>query len=106
MNARNAIGKDERRYIFVSSALEDSTISVFVDDTGSGIPDDELESIWDSFHTSKNIGHGSGLGLSINRDIIREHLGEITATNRPDGGARFTLKLPIFASQEPVGVSD
>ena len=63
-------------------------------DTGTGIPDDKLQDVFQTFFTTKS--QGTGLGLSIARTIIETHGGRIWAENRPGGGAvfRFTLPLP------------
>ncbi|MBS1142348.1 MAG: domain S-box [Proteobacteria bacterium] len=68
-----------------------------VEDEGAGIPEEELESIFDKFvqssTTAKGAG-GTGLGLAICQEIIRLHCGMIMANNRPEGGACFTVLLP------------
>lgn len=77
---------------------EVAALSLVVEDRGAGIPADELESIFDKFvqSTTTNSGAGgSGLGLSLCREIIRLHCGMIYARNRPDGGACFTVQLPV-----------
>jgi PAS domain S-box-containing protein len=72
-------------------------LSLSVEDEGAGIPEAELESIFDKFvqssTTAKGAG-GTGLGLAICQEIIRLHCGMITANNRPEGGACFTVLLP------------
>ena len=71
---------------------EDDVI-ISVSDTGGGIPDDELEGIFEAYFTTKDEKEGTGLGLSISRKIIEEMNGSITARN--DGqGAIFTITLP------------
>ena len=64
-------------------------------DTGPGIPLALLDRIFEPFFTTKEIGEGTGLGLSIVQGIVRSWGGEISAHNRPDGGAEFTILLPI-----------
>jgi signal transduction histidine kinase len=71
--------------------------SLTVSDSGPGIPEAELESIFDKFVQStktKSGAGGTGLGLSISREIAILHHGQIFARNRPQGGAEFTLRLP------------
>jgi two-component system phosphate regulon sensor histidine kinase PhoR len=72
--------------------------AVSVSDRGAGIPEDQLESIFDKFHqvdmTSTRPAGGSGLGLAIARTIIREHGGAIWAANRTGGGSTFTFVVP------------
>jgi signal transduction histidine kinase len=74
-----------------------SGLMVTVADQGPGIPQDELETIFDKFVQSsktKTGAGGTGLGLAICREIAWLHKGEIYAANRPEGGAMFTLTLP------------
>ncbi len=79
---------------------------VAVCDQGTGIPDTELESIFDKFVQSSktNTGAGgTGLGLAICREIITEHAGRIWVDNRADGGAMFTFELPLPADDLAAG---
>ena len=74
-----------------------SAISVSIVDQGPGIPDDELEAVFDKFVQSSKTGTsagGTGLGLSICKEIINYHQGDITVSNNADGGAVFTFALP------------
>jgi two-component system sensor histidine kinase ChvG len=73
---------------------------ILVDDSGPGIPDENLESIFDRFYTSRpadHFGNNSGLGLSIARQIVEAAGGTITAANRDTGGASFAVRLPLVA---------
>ncbi len=67
----------------------------FTDD-GTGIKDPKR--IFDPFYTTKSVGKGTGLGLSICYGIVKEHGGDITANNAPDGGAVVEVRLPAVAS--------
>lgn len=72
-------------------------LSVSVQDEGFGIPDDELDSIFDKFIQSsktKTGAGGTGLGLAICKEIIQAHHGRIWAENNPEGGATFSFVLP------------
>ena len=72
-------------------------LQISVEDEGVGIPESELESIFDKFVQSsktKNGAGGTGLGLSITREMINQHGGHIYASNRPCGGAVVTFLLP------------
>jgi two-component system sensor histidine kinase HupT/HoxJ len=68
---------------------------VTVRDTGEGIPDENLPRIFEPFYTTKDVGKGTGLGLAIAYGIVQEHGGHISAANHPDGGAIFTVELPV-----------
>ena len=81
---------------------------VTIDDEGSGIPEENLESIFERFYSerpSEHFGQHSGLGLSICRQIMETYGGSISATNRraPDGrvlGARFTIRVPAARARK------
>jgi two-component system, OmpR family, sensor histidine kinase ChvG len=81
-------------------------VEITVEDEGPGIPPNKLGQIFDRFYSDRPLtdakrGKNSGLGLSISREIIVSHSGEIFAENRPAGdgsgpkGARFTVRLPL-----------
>ncbi len=70
-----------------------------VEDTGPGVPEADLEQIFDPFYSTKP--DGSGLGLSISYQLIERHGGRILAENRAAGGLRLTVRLPL----RPAGVT-
>ena len=67
--------------------------TIAVADTGPGIAADRLEAVFERFTKSAD-SRGSGLGLSIARDLVEAHGGTLTAGNRPAGGAVFEVRLP------------
>jgi len=73
----------------------DGTVWVSFHDDGPGIPKENLPSIFDPFYTTKRPGRGTGLGLSICKSVMKEHNGSVEAANAPDGGAVFTVTLPV-----------
>jgi PAS domain S-box-containing protein len=98
MNAEHAIqstGKGGRIEIVARVAPERDRIIATVRDTGTGIPAETLTRIFEPFYTTKEVGKGTGLGLAIAYGIVQEHGGHISAANHPDGGAVFTVELPI-----------
>ncbi|MBI4430827.1 MAG: HAMP domain-containing protein [Candidatus Omnitrophica bacterium] len=66
-----------------------------IEDTGSGIPEDALPHIFDPFFTTRRGRGGTGLGLSVAKNIVEMHHGTIELTNREEGGARATIMLPM-----------
>jgi signal transduction histidine kinase len=76
-----------------TALITDSAIEVSVADSGTGIPPDRLNKIFDAFYTTK--AQGTGLGLSIARTIIETYGGKIWAENCPGGGAMFCFTLPL-----------
>jgi two-component system NtrC family sensor kinase len=75
-------------------------IQVSIEDDGPGIPHTALQKVFEPFFTTKPIGVGTGLGLAICHGIVAEHGGTISAQNRPEGGARFVIELPILTPDE------
>ncbi len=78
-----------------------SYIELEIIDTGGGIPDTHLERIFEPFFTSKETGEGTGLGLAAVYGTVAAHDGNIRARNRPEGGACFSLLLPLDTSIGP-----
>ncbi len=72
-------------------------ILVEVTDNGSGLREEDLSRVFDPFFTTREVGQGTGLGLSVCYGIVREHGGQITAANALVGGAVFTIELPVMA---------
>jgi signal transduction histidine kinase len=88
---------DGQRLMSIKIALmEGDAVEVSVADSGTGIPADKLNLIFDAFYTTKD--HGTGLGLSIARTIIEKFRGRIWAENRPAGGAVIRFTLPLARS--------
>jgi two-component system, NtrC family, sensor kinase len=69
-------------------------LNLVIEDTGGGIPPELLARIFDPWVTTKAQGKGSGLGLSIARQVVANHGGTIRLENRPGTGAVFTIDLP------------
>jgi signal transduction histidine kinase/CheY-like chemotaxis protein len=78
--------------IFVRTKALDETVVFEILDTGTGIT--ELDRVFEPFYTTKEIGSGTGLGLSVCYGIVKEHQGDITAENW-ERGARFAVTLPV-----------
>jgi len=96
MNAMQAI-KESPGQIKIAAHRDDGRQQavVTVEDTGVGIPKEEIDRIFDPFYTTKEIGAGTGLGLSIVYGIIDKHQGTISVESREGEGTRFTIRLPL-----------
>jgi len=92
-NSIESMENKNKKILSVKTNYEDDNIVLVVSDTGSGISEEDLESIFDPFYTQKK-KMGLGVGLSVCHDIIENYKGSITAKNLPEGGAAFTINLP------------
>ena len=93
-NAAEAIPADQsERRVTVRTTQEMSSAVIEVRDTGTGIKADQLQKIFIPFFTTKPKGHG--VGLALTHRIITEHGGSLTAANAIEGGAVFTIKIPV-----------
>jgi len=99
LNARDALSGRTGQIIIRARSTDDDLIEIAFSDTGTGIAAEHLDEIFDDFFTTKNDPqtgekHGTGLGLSVCRDIIDEHRGTITVQSPAGGGTTFTISLP------------
>jgi len=106
INARQAMPRGGYLRLEVRENVEQALVEIKVGDTGLGIPPDRLRMIFEPFFTTKepdSDGHGgTGLGLSVCRQIIEQHQGRIRVESLVGKGSTFTLKLPI----QPADVKD
>jgi signal transduction histidine kinase len=93
MDAMAEATSGERQLRFQTVLNDDSKVELSISDTGTGIPSERLDSIFDAFYTTKPAG--TGLGLPIARAIIETYGGKIWADNRANGGAVFRFVLPL-----------
>jgi signal transduction histidine kinase len=82
------------RELTISFVAAPKIVTIFIDDTGSGIDKNVSEYIFDPFYTTRKIGEGLGLGLAIVHTIIQQHHGTIMYQQRPTRGTRFIIELP------------
>jgi signal transduction histidine kinase len=97
-NAFNAVSEQEDdikgRIIITTNMVGNNKVLIAVTDNGIGIPDENLNSIFDPFYTTKDIGKGTGLGLSIVAGIVKKHNGSIYVSSEA-GTTTFKVSLPI-----------
>jgi signal transduction histidine kinase len=99
-NALHAL-TDTGGTLTVIARLQDASVLLEFSDDGPGMQ--EPERVFDPFYTTRPVGQGPGLGLSVCYGIIQEHNGKITCQNRPEGGAIFRIELP--AAVDPAHAS-
>ena len=80
--------------IDINGCEEGMMIRLEVRDHGPGLSDEALARLFEPFYTTKEVGVGLGLGLTISAGIVSDFGGTLTGDNHPDGGARFTLAIP------------
>ena len=85
--------------IRLTTRTENGFIRITFEDTGTGIPPEEMEKIFLPFHTTKEVGKGTGLGLSISLSIVESVGGSIEVQSTPGRGSLFTVILPISQIQ-------
>lgn len=93
LNAAHAM--KQRGEIHIRSGVEHDQIVMCFSDTGCGIPPEVLPHIFDPFFTTGEVGSGTGLGLTVSRDIIVAHGGRIEVDSKVGAGTTFTIYLPI-----------
>jgi signal transduction histidine kinase len=98
LNARDAMPRGGT--IRVHGSAVGGAVVLCVEDEGTGIPEAHLHSIFRPFFTTKG-KQGTGLGLSMAYGVMARAGGSITAANRPEGGALFTLTFPVLAPESP-----
>ena len=87
--------------ITIETRAEGGVAVIRIADTGPGIPPGTIGRVFDPFFTTKPVGEGTGLGLSISYEIVTKHGGEIRAESPPEGGAVFTIRLPMSRAAAP-----
>jgi len=97
INAAEAMEGAGRLSIATRTDHSAEVIEVEVTDTGPGIPDKNLEMVFDPFFSTKEVMHGTGLGLAISHGIIRRHQGTISVASDPGVGTAISIHLPIKA---------
>jgi PAS domain S-box-containing protein len=96
-NALDAMQDQPEAKLIISASDEAGKVMIRVRDNGCGIDEDKLTTIFEPFQTSKKMGEGLGLGLSITANSVRDMQGTIRAVNNPEGGMTFEVTLSASA---------
>jgi len=94
MNAIQAMRQGGKLSVCLGS--DSSHVTVAVSDTGCGIPKENIPKLFAPFFTTKEVGEGTGLGLTVCHGIVQEHEGRITVTSELGKGTTFTVTLPVY----------
>jgi signal transduction histidine kinase len=102
INAEQAIvhANPTRREIAIRTGDRDGWAWVELEDSGPGVPAEHEAKLFQPFYTTKPVGEGTGLGLSVSYEIIRSHNGRIGYRSAPHGGAIFYFELPIVLPKQ------
>jgi signal transduction histidine kinase len=102
VNASQAMDESKRGVLSIRSGVsqDESHVWVEVQDTGCGIAPENLSKIFDPFYTSKSIGQGTGLGLSVSHGIVQRHGGSIEVHSTIGEGTCFKVSLPVSQADQ------
>lgn len=103
INAAHAMSSnvDRPQKLTLKTSFGKSKVFIWISDTGHGIAEDKLASVFDPFYTTKPIGKGTGLGLHISQNIVDNHGGRLRVVDSSTRGTTFEISLPV----EPPAVS-
>jgi len=96
------MAQTEKGFVRVTTDVRDEKICVTFQDNGPGISEENLSKIFTPFFTTKDVGQGTGLGLSLCCSIIKEHGGTISVRSKLGQGATFIIELPVVRPAEPI----
>lgn len=94
-NAIDAMAGQPSPQVDIAARIREQTICLEIRDHGTGLSDEVLPRLFEPFFTTKDAGQGLGLGLAISAGIVSDFGGTLAGDNHPDGGAVFSLELPL-----------
>ena len=87
---------EKARHLLIHLSTEQNQAVLTVEDSGEGISEEAQKMLYEPFYSTKPSGIGMGLGLAISTNIVAELEGSLSAENRPEGGARFIVRVPLL----------
>ena len=93
LNGFESLSAGGRLTVTTGFSAETRTVTVVIEDTGSGMSEDTLSRMFDLFYTTKP--HGTGLGMALSRSVVDLHAGELAVTSAVGKGTRVTVRLPL-----------
>jgi PAS domain S-box-containing protein len=91
---------DDEGTLKVTTEADDDEVIVYIEDNGCGISEENLKKIYDPFFTTKQQSNGTGLGLYLSYNAIKEHGGIIEVASEVDKGTRFKIRFPAIMEEE------
>ncbi|MFY0579676.1 sensor histidine kinase [Cystobacter fuscus] len=97
VNAGDALEEQGGRdgEVWVRGLGEEGRAVLLIEDNGPGFAPHVLPRLFEPFFTTKGPDKGTGLGLTLSRDLVAQFGGQLTASNRPEGGARLRIEFPV-----------
>jgi two-component system sensor histidine kinase HupT/HoxJ len=99
-NAIDVMEGQREKLLTISCGRDEKDAWIRIQDNGPGIAEADINKLFDPFYTTKEVGKGTGLGLYISYGLARDMGGDLCAENAVDGGAGFTLTLPLRAKAD------
>lgn len=94
-NARYEMTRIQKKGTIKAATFhEDEWVVIKIADSGEGVSEEDMDRIYTPFYTTKPPDMGTGLGLSLSKGIIKDHMGALSVRNLKEGGAEFTVRLP------------
>ncbi|MFG1478970.1 PAS domain S-box protein [Xanthobacter sp. V4C-4] len=107
LNAQQAlVEQPPPRRIRIRARREGDMLAIQIADNGPGVSPEIAARIFDPYFTTKAAGVGTGIGLSISRNIVASHGGELRLAARPEGGAAFEIRLPVSGAPSADSAED
>ena len=106
LDAMNAKPYEEEHLLSITRALKDDVIEIRISDTGIGMSPEVCQRAFDSFFTTKEIGKGTGLGLFISRNLVREVDGTVELESEPGKGTIVIIRIPLRSRKELIRRDD
>jgi two-component system, NtrC family, sensor kinase len=94
-NGMDAINRNEGEIVLSLRLADKGTLVIAVSDSGCGMPQEVMSQIFTPFYTTKQLGKGTGMGLSIVYGVVKMHSGEITVDSEVGKGTTFTVRIPL-----------
>ncbi|MEM0979725.1 MAG: ATP-binding protein [Cyanobacteria bacterium P01_H01_bin.58] len=109
-SSRDRVNKPSRIEIR-TEAVEGDRVRIHIADNGPGMPPEVQQKVFEYLYTTKPVGKGTGLGLTISRDIVEgKHKGKLSVVSMPEEGTTFTIELPVYfantSKPEPEAIAD
>jgi len=106
LDAMNAKPDEAEHLLSITRALKDDVIEIRISDTGIGMSPEVCKRAFDSFFTTKEIGKGTGLGLFISRNLVREVDGTVELESEPGKGTTVIIQIPLRSRKELIRRDD